>query len=159
VEEDEKFEHIRQDQERFRTLEAMDADKRPEDEWKTLVIHLADYAKAIEKRLDEIQEPRRQALRDLGLNGVLDKVREQRIEADTRAIFMDTYSFWQMYVGTLVIPEGFDPENITRETMPRKRYFETEEALREADPAIVSKLQDVFETLESNLGSLTAGNS
>jgi len=155
----EEFAHIRQDQERFRELQRMTEDERPAEEWKELVEHLAGYAREIEQEIEEMWKPRKEALLGLGLDGLLEKVRERRIDDEGRRAFRDTYTFWQTYVGTLEIPEGFDPKNITPETMPRKRLFKDESELRDIDPLIGTELAMAFELLESSLATLTAGNS
>lgn len=159
VREEDEFELIVQDQERYRSMEAMEPDERPGDEWTELLDHLTKYSEAIVNRIDEAMKPRRIALMDLDLDVLLDRVRTNRINADISRAFMDAYSFWQIYAGTLEIPEDFDPENITADTMPRKRYFDDETALRESDPVIVERLSATFDGLENNLSSLTSGNS
>jgi hypothetical protein len=95
----------------------------------------------------------------MDVNELVDKVRERRIDTEGRRAFNDTYAFWQTYVGTLEIPEGFDPDHITRPTMPRVRVFKDESELREIDPLIGVRLAEAFERLENALMSLTAGNS
>lgn len=159
VGEEEKYENVRQDQERWRDLNAGSVDDRPADEWRELTEHLADYSAAVEKRVEEIQQPRRSALDAMDINELVDRVRERRIDADSRRAFKESYDFWQMYVGTLVIPEDFNPEEITQASMPRVRYFATEADLREGDASVISRLQDTFDALEGGLASLTAGNS
>lgn len=159
VNQEEEWEHVRQDQERFRSMQSMTSDERSEEEWQTLINHLAKYAQAIEDKTTEIQAPRRQALEALGLDGLLEKVRERRIDAEGRRVFNDTYSFWQIYSGALKLPEGFDPDNVTMETMPRERIFATEQELRECDALIATNIQLAFEALEGALSSMTAGNS
>jgi hypothetical protein len=159
VNEREEYTYVAKDQERFRTLQAMPDDERPEEEWGELVEHLAKYAREIQAEVDKTQEPRRASLAALDLNELVDKVRDRRIDGEGRRAFNDTYSFWQTYVGTLEIPDGFDPDHITRATMPRARVFKEESELREIDPLIGVRLAEAFEVLESALMSLTAGNS
>lgn len=154
-----EYQLIRQDQERFRELQTMLSDQRPAEEWESLVTHLAGYARALQEEVEEIQKPRREALTNLGLENLMEKVRERRIDAEGRRAFADTYMFWQTYVGTLKIPEGFDPEHITNETMPRQRLFGDESELREIDPLVGVRLQDAFDLLEGSLATLTSGNS
>lgn len=157
VNEREEYEHVRQDQERFRSMQAME--DRPEEEWEELVNHLAGYARAIDAETEKIQEPRKEALVGLGLDGLMEKVRERRIDAEGRRAFNDTYAFWQTYVGTLKLPEGFDPAHITQESMPRERVFATEQELREVDPLVGTRVTEAFEMLEGALSTLSAGNS
>lgn len=155
--EEEEWEHIRQDQERFRSIVGMAEEDRPEDEFKEVTEHLRQYGEAIQVRMEEIAKPRREALEARDHSDLVDMVRERRIDSDSRRAFMDAYSFWQMLAGTLALPDDFDPENLGK-SMPSKRYF-TEDGLRGADPTIVSTLTETFERLEGNLASLTSGNS
>lgn len=159
VNEQEKYKHIQQDQERFRELSPLPDEERPTDEWKELVEHLASYAREVEAEIERVQKPRREALENAGLTALLDKVRERRIDAEGRRVFMDTFTFWQTYVGTLAIPEGFDADHITQATMPRERIFTEESQLRDIDPLIGARLAEAFENLEGALASLTPGNS
>jgi hypothetical protein len=159
VNEREEYKHVAKDQERFRSLQGMTSDERPEDEWVELVEHLAKYARDIQAEVEKMQAPRKAALSAMDVNELVDKVRERRIDTEGRRAFNDTYAFWQTYVGTLEIPEGFDPDHITRPTMPRVRVFKDESELREIDPLIGVRLAEAFERLENALMSLTAGNS
>jgi hypothetical protein len=124
-----------------------------------VVEHLAKYAREIQAEVDKMQAPRKATLSAMDISELIDKVRERRIDAEGRRAFNDTYSFWQTYVGTLEIPDDFDPDHITRVTMPRVRVFKEESELREVDPLIGVRLAEAFETLEGALVSLTAGNS
>jgi hypothetical protein len=160
VADEEEYANLQQDQERFRELEAMDEDKRPGDEWQELVDHLSGFSRKVDARLQEIQKPRLESLVNLGLDGLIERLREKRIQADAARVFMDTYSFWQMFTGTLAVPEGFDPEHIDFDTMPRQKLFKKPEDLREADPYVVSHLQGVFDGLEGALTVMASeGNS
>lgn len=155
----EEWEHVQQDHERFRSLREVPDDERAEEEYRELVEHLAKYGHAIQEEVDKIQQPRREALTNLGLDTLLDKVRERRIDAEGRREMNDTWVFWQTFVGTLVIPEGFDPDNITMETMPRERFFKEEKDLRELDPLIAVRLAESFDRLEGALVAMSSGNS
>jgi hypothetical protein len=159
VQEEEEWASIRQDQERWGVLSTTSVDDRSADEWKELTEHVAKYAKAIEDRLEAIQQPRREILEALDLNELIDKAREKRIEAESRRVFNDTYGFFQAYFCTLKLPEGFDAAHITPDTMPRQRYFDTEQDLREYDPKVVAEVRDAFDSLENALAALTVGNS
>lgn len=159
VGEEEEWENIRQDQERWSALNTSSVDDRSADEWKELTEHIAKYARAVETRLDAIQKPRRELLEQLDMNELIDKAREKRIEAESRRVFNDIYGFYQTYFCTLKVPEGFDAAHITPDTMPRQRYFDSEQDLREYDPKVVAELREAFDSLENSLAALTVGNS
>lgn len=160
VAEEEEFSNLHQDQERFRELEAMDEDERPEDEYNELIEHLAKFSRQVQARVEEAQKPRLESYKNLGLDGLIERLREKRTQAEAARVFMDTYTFWQIFTGTLKIPEGFDPENITHETMPRQKLFTSPEEMREFDPYVISRLQEVFERLEGAVTLMASeGNS
>jgi hypothetical protein len=158
VQEEEEWENIRQDQERWGVLNTTSVDERPADEWRELTEHVAKYATAIETRLDAIQKPQRELLEAMDLNELIDKARAKRIEGESRRVFNDTYGFFETYFCTLRLPDGFDAAHITPETMPRKRYFDSETDLREFDAKVVAELREAFDSLENALASLSVGN-
>lgn len=100
------FAHIEEDQRRHAELKAMPEDDRPADEYEELTRHLARYAELVKERQDEIREPKKQALVERGINGLLDLVRDQRINAAGTDEFMHIYSTWTWLVGTLEQPGG-----------------------------------------------------
>lgn len=156
-----EFEHIRQDQERFVEMHRGDPALQQTDEFQSLARHLNEYGSAIEERLKEIQQPKREALTNLGLEGLLSKVREIRIDAAASQAFMDTYSFWQVFAGTMKLPDNFDPEHPPKgiQHWPRERYFKFPDELREAEPVIYTELSIAFEEMENRINTLqSAGN-
>lgn len=158
VMEREEFEHVRKDQERYLELDAMSEEERSNDEYLEVLEHLSKFGEAIEQEIEDIRKPRREALMALSVDELKEQVRDIRIKNQGQRAFSETYGFHQTFVGTLQIPDGFDVEKITPETMPTKRVFESEDALRNADPQIVAKLMEAFEELESALDTRAAGN-
>lgn len=157
--EKEEFEHVLKDQERYRELDDMPEDERPNDEYLEVLDHLSKFGDAIQLEVDDVREPRREALMAMEVDQLKDKVRELRIKNQAHKVFADNYGFNQTYLCTLKLPDGFDAEHITPDTMPTERVFASEDALHHADPYIVSKLQETFEDLENGLESRAAGNS
>lgn len=157
--EDEEFAHVRKDQERLLELDALDPEGRSDDEYKEILDHLSKFAEAIDVKMADLREPRKQALMGLDVDDLKEQVREARVKQQGNIAFNDTYAFHQMLVGTLVVPEDFDPAHITPQTMPSERFFKSEDELRNYDPVAVTRLADAFESLEGNLAARAAGNS
>lgn len=147
VEEREEFEHVAQDRERLAEIERMDPDDRPQEEDEELRRHLAAFGEAVEARRNELEEPLREALNERDMNELVDLVREDRIAADAQAAFMETYSKWQMFAGTL---------RPSSEHRPKVRVFDDITELESAEPEVVEALRMQFANLEAVLAS---GNS
>lgn len=149
AEEDERFEHIDRDRERWQELTAMDPEARPREEFAELERHFAAFGEAIEKRVAELEGPLRDALSARDTNDLVDMIREERISSEASQAFMDTYSKWEWYAGTLI------PARPT----PSIRAFQTVEDLEGAAPEVVEALRATFAELETNLQRSLRGNS
>jgi hypothetical protein len=103
VSEREEFEHIEQDREEHARLKAAHDDV-PEDEWseeyKASLKHMSAFVDALRTRLEEIQEPKRQELRDRSPADLVKLVRQRRVEEVADAAFFETYHAWMWFVGT-----------------------------------------------------------
>lgn len=123
------------DQERFAQLDAMAAEDRPPDEYAELERHLAAYNDAVDGRHRELQQPRRDALDQRDLNGLIDEIRDTRISAESTAEFMHVYSVYSWLAGTLTGPQG-EPK------------FASLEQLEAAAPEVIDALKETFDDLE-----------
>lgn len=132
------YEHVEQDQRRFAELQAMAESDRPDDEFNELAKHLADYHDAVQKRLDEIQKPRRESLEAQSLDEIVDQARAGRIEADANDEFMHVFNVWEWYLGALRQPRG-------------DRRFQSMEQLQDAAPEVIEALKEAFQDLEVSL--------
>lgn len=138
-----EFEHIDTDQERLAEIEALDEDKRPTDERDELLRHVATFGEAVDKARDEAEKPLRDSLEAKDTDGLIDMVREDRISSEASRAFMETYSKWQAFVGTL----AFDING----QRPHRRVFATIDDLESADPEVVDALRETFARLETGL--------
>lgn len=151
VEERDEFEHIGADRERWQELDKMDAEDRPQEEYDELVKHITEFEDAVDARRLEIQKPRREALLGKEFEDLLALVREQRIDNDSQALFMETYSKWMWHVGTL---------HPAASGQPKERFFDSIEEIHVASPEVVLALTEQFTKLESALaGSSGKGSS
>lgn len=142
-----EYEHIEADRERLAELEAMEPEARPAEERDELLRHLEAYGTAVIERRKEIEEPLRTALEALDVNEMLDRVRDERISALGQQAFMDTYTRWQMYVGTLRPVSG---------GRPHERVYPDISAMESDDPEVVNALRMTFANLEAGIA---AGNA
>lgn len=143
VAEEERFEHIEEDQERWRVLDATDPEQRDQDEYNELIKHLDAWNEAVDKARDERQEPERQALEAKSIEELVDLIRTDRITAEANQAFMATYSVWEWFIGTL------KPRDSARGT-PVDRAYGSVEQLRAAAPEIIQALEEAFNELESD---------
>ncbi|HEX6945289.1 MAG TPA: hypothetical protein VF196_03780, partial [Casimicrobiaceae bacterium] len=134
------------DQERFRELDALPADQRSEDEFTELQEHLTAYGEAVEKELQSIVEPKREALRSNDISALVDMVREDRIEGQGSEEFMHTYAMQSWLVGT-------------RNTVGGWPKFKSAEELHDAPAEVIAALKETFEDLEQTERGVASGNS
>jgi hypothetical protein len=141
------FAHVEHDQRRHSELEAMPEEERPGDEFDELGRHLGRYAEALKQRQEEIVQPKRDALTDKGVNGLVDLVRDQRVNAAGTEEFMHTYSTWSWLVGTLRRPGGktiwpADPQTLVN-----------------VAPEVLDEIRVAFEDLEQTQQRGLEGNA
>jgi hypothetical protein len=148
VEELELYEHITADRERLQQISELPADKQPADERDELTKHTQAYSDAVEAKRDELQAPRRQALESLAPEKLVELVREDRIEAEATAQFMETYSKWEWFSGTLRPPGR-----------PAQKLYDSIEALEDESPEIIDAIRAAFQDLERSFQRGPTGNS
>lgn len=138
-----EFEHIDADQERLAEIEGLEEDKRPADERDELLRHVAAFGEAVDKAREEAEVPLRASLEAKDTEGLIDMVREDRISSEASRAFMETYSKWQAFVGTL----AYDING----KRPHLRVFAAIDDLESADPEVVDALRETFARLETGL--------
>jgi hypothetical protein len=141
IEKHDEFAHIDQDRERWRKLDALEAEERPQEEYDELMKHLSRYEDLVDERRRELQGPRREALDARPFEELVGLLREHRIDSESRAAFMEMYSRWLWYIGTLK-PTATD--------QPKERFFENEDELHNAPPPVILALTEEYRRLESN---------
>ena len=147
--------NIDEDKERLRVLEAMDPAERDEGEYKELNDHVTAYGHEIERRVKEQhQDPLRASLADKPLAELRAMVREERVNKDTNAVYMQTYTLWEQYIGTMKPqPQGM-PGGKTG--VPTERVFKDINHLKEAAPEVVDALDKVYTDLDGEFGKTLA---
>lgn len=144
-----KFAHIEDDQRRFDELKAIAAEERPEDEYLELGKHIAAYQEALKQRQDEIRKPKEEALRAKGVNGLLDLVRDERIEAVGTDEFMHVYSKWEWLYGTL---RGRAGGKQAQQVWTDLAHMEA------AAPEVIEAIKETFNDLERTKQQGASGN-
>jgi len=108
------------------------------DEYNELVAHLDAYNERLESEYESIIGPRKEQMLNSDMNGLVDLIRDDRIEKDSMEQFLHTYSEWSWFVGTLVRPPSGQP-----------RKFKNIESLREADTDVIDTLKRTYNDLEA----------
>lgn len=139
------FEQIADDQARLDELLAKPEDGH-KDEIEELKRHVARYDELVEARRNEIHKPKYEALMDLGINALVDKLRDRRIAADINATFMSVYFLHECVQCTLRQPGG-------------TRRFEQMEDLTGCAPEIHDALRVTYDELERSQAGVASGNS
>lgn len=153
VEDEERFEHIARDRERFVELHHAGPDDRNADEFGELERQVNAYTDAVQAKVREVQQPRRDALEDLPLAELVDMIRKSRIEEDAQDEFMHIYNTWEWFAGTYKVrPLGADGR-------PSERYFPTIDAMKATAPEVIEGLQQTFTDLERAMQQAALGNS
>lgn len=134
-----------EDQTRLMEIEAMPEVDQPVDEREELRRHVKAYADAVEGRERELSEPHEQALRDLDVNALIDRVRANRIRVEASQEFMSTYARWMWATCTLRLPGG-----------PRR--FDTPDEVEAVDQEVYLKLKEVYDDLEELAREVQSGN-
>lgn len=151
--EEEEWKTIGDDLDRHRHLSSLPEDERDADEYGELVRHLEGYDKALEERIASIQKPERDGLMGLDVEALMEKVREGRVDAESTEDYMEVYSKWEWYIGTL------KPVDLTKER-PSERVFAHVDNLQAAAPEVISALETAYTSIELAAGTKgVLGNS
>lgn len=142
VDDREEFERINQDQERYRTILDMPEEEQPADERDELGRHIQAYVDTIQAELTRVQEPRRDALRDTPLEGLLERLRDKRIDQDGYEERLHVYNTWMWWACT------FAPEVNETVGRPTTRRWPDIDAMKEEASEVLGEIQMAFHDLE-----------
>jgi hypothetical protein len=134
---------IEADQERFRFLSALPEEDRDADEYGELSRHLAQWNETLDARQEELRRPEREQLEERTDAELEASVRERATTEQADAIFMRTYTRWQMVVCTLK-PNGGRPSD---------RVFGSPQQLEAEAPEVIGGLEISFNALENELNN------
>lgn len=156
VEDTEEFATMPKDRERYAELEAMPEDRRPAEEWRELVHRMTEFGDKVEARRRELQQPQRDALSGKSMGDLITILRDDRVNAEASAIFMQTYNKWEWYVGTYKVPKATEEQvdAIARgEAGPRatERYWSEIAAMEDAEPEVIEAVAEAYADLERSL--------
>lgn len=144
--EDDEWATIDEDRQRLDVLEQMSPDERPHDEYDELMGHVSKFTEIAEDKVrEEKQQPLRLGLQERSLDELRKMVRDQRVEKDAQSVYMQTYTIWEQYIGTL---RPRDPAK----GHPVDRIFGSVEHLKAAAPEVIRALDGAFTKLDGELG-------
>lgn len=149
--EEERFAHVEDDEARYTALRALDAAKRPAEEYAELERTIEAYDKAVTESREERQRPRKEALRALDMDELVERIRDLRVADEADKVFNLTFSKHQMAACTLTVDDKGKPT--------RTRYFDNVEGVENADPTTIDILSYSFNQLEQQFGRGLEGNS
>lgn len=164
VGERETFEHIQADRERFVQLGEIEAQKSEEDqgeEFQELADHIRAWSNDVAEELRLLQEPKRQAFRDLDRDALIDQLRKRRITQIADQLYLHVYNQWEWFICTMRVKDN----PITGR--PYERYWEHMGTLDEPSPGsmwgespeVIDSLQLTYDQLERALQAGVQGNS
>lgn len=163
--EEEQFERIDADRERFQELLTAGEGDKPEadqtDEFRELARHVETFVTWLRDRARERSQPRRAALRDLGFEKVVDILRQQRIERSGEYEFDRVQTAWVWFVGTL------HPEKHATTGRPHKRVWSAmgnpddpdPGTMHDAAPEVIEAVEEMFNSFNEATARATPGNS
>jgi len=150
AEENEDYKTIDDDRERLRALEEMAEDERPTEEFEHLQTHIKDHTDLVNARRDDIEEPRREAVKEKTIDELCDIVREQRIDALGNASRTEAYSKWEWYICT------FKPKPSDK-GFPNERVFPHINEFTAAPPEVLEAIATTITDLEKEANDSLKG--
>jgi hypothetical protein len=147
LKDEEEFKTADEDRERLRALEEMPEESRPADEYNELAKHVAEFDALIKQRRDEIEAPMREGLQQNDMEALIDMARQDRIEKDGARAFMDAFSRWEWFFGTM------KPKDPDKPGFPSERSFSSIEHMESAADEVLNALDNTFGNLEATLAS------
>jgi hypothetical protein len=146
TDEERGFVTIEDDRERLRSLELLDPEDRPEEEFEELKKHVSAYVDAVNAEREEIQRPLKESLEAKSLDELLDMVRENRIQGIAKETSEEAYAVWQWYLCTLV------PKDPSKPGFPQDRVYCSIDHLKAAAPEVILALREGFQEIEAAAG-------
>jgi hypothetical protein len=156
-----KWEHIDQDRERYTALveeELAKPEEEQSEEFKQLGKRIGEYIDELKVRVEAIQEPKRAALAERGIDGVIEVLRKQRIEDEGDGAFLQVYNEWMWYVCTLKpVENGVAHERVwcdlghVNDPQPGTMWA--------AAPEVIEAVEQAFNELDQALRQAARGNS
>lgn len=164
VGEREEFEHIDQDRERFLSLsdsELARADDEQSEEYRELARHVAAWREAVKTELEGLQAPKRELMRSLSRDQLIDQLRKQRMTQIADQLYLHVYNTWEWFVCTMKV----DKHPATGQ--PATRYWAemgtidnpTPGSMWGESPEVIEALQATYDGLETALQAGISGNS
>lgn len=146
------WEHIDQDREEYQRQSELPEDQRDEAEYTALEKTVAEYGRAVEDELAKIREPRKAALMERPMlpdgddQGLVNIIRQDRIDQAATEAYIHTYNTWMWFICTYTksAPKKITPVRVFNDLSTFKFSTPTE---------VIRALQLNFEALETNAAS------
>lgn len=163
VSEREGYETIAADREEYARLDEVQnqlptAEQTPE--YVELRDHMDGYLKAIEKRLEETQRPKRDELASRPYQAIVALVRQKRVDEEGDRAFIETYNAWTWFVGTFHVelhPTLRRPHKPMWDEIGHRDRPSAGSMFGEA-PEVIDALKESFNELQIALQRGSAGN-
>lgn len=165
ADEEERFEHIAADRERYEELyregEADKPDEEQTDEFRELHRHIGAYVNWLQERARERLEPRRAHMREQGFDAVMNQLRDRRIDRSGNAEFSRVLKEWVMFIGTYKV----NKHDTTGQ--PFERMWSSIGSIENAVPGtmwgaapeVIEAVEAMFESFNRSLVLASVGNS
>jgi hypothetical protein len=164
VGEEDEYEHIEQDRERFMVLsesEVAQPEEEQTEEFKELAKHLGRWREAVSAALDALQLPKREAMRAQDRDALIDQVRHRRMTEIADEIYLHIYNQWEWFICTMQVKkhpatgrpsERYWPEmGVIDDPAPGSMWGES--------PEVIDALQATYNELERAQQAGVSGNS
>lgn len=148
----EEFAHIDDDEERARALRNESEETRNNEELAQLEKHLTEFEEQVIAKRQEVEGPHREGLMQNDLDALIDMVRQDRIERAGKLQFMEIFSRWAWFLGTMkkvTVAKAMDYEET--------RYFASIKHLEATADEVLNTLDSVFADLEARMAAQGKG--
>lgn len=145
------YDTIDEDRERLRALEEMPEEERPSEEFEQLRVRLADHTEKVNKRRDEIEKPRREAVAEKPIEELCSIVRDLRIESAGNTTRRQEYGKWEWYICS------FKPKSPDKPGFPNERAFGSIDHFTSSPPEVIDAIANVVVELEREAGEALKG--
>lgn len=155
AEEDEKeggeWATIEEDRERLNSLRERPPEDRNEEEFEELGSRIARHAELVNDRREEIQKPRRDALKETSAADLGTMVRQLRVEVMGNGVRREEALKWEMYVCTM------KPKSPDKPGFPNERAFSSIDTFVAAPSEVLEPIAETVTRLNQEAGGHLKG--
>jgi hypothetical protein len=137
-----EYEHIDDDKERLRALEALPEEERPEEEFTELRKTISDHTALVNSTREKLEQPRKESLEGRSIEELVEIVRDQRIDGLCNTAHSEEYAKWEWYICT------FKPKAPDRPGFPNERQYPSINEFIAAPAEALEAIADAMTKLE-----------